>query len=519
MLRFQHGDRHRNCFVDDESLEGRHPLTPRSRKMSEKLVKEETLDPDDWTDVREIGHRMMDDVMNDLSSIRRRPVWRRIPAEAKATLNAPVPREGQSLESVYEEFRENIEPYALGNRHPSFWGWVIGSGTPTGVLGDMLASAMNTNASGFEQSSAYVEAQVINWFKSLFGFPDEATGILVSSGSAGNLTSLTVARDAILPDALNDGLFSLGGRACVYASDEVHNSVDKAVGVLGLGRSSLRRIRTKDDFTIDLDALREAIAKDKRDGARPICIVGTAGTVATGAIDDLSALADIAQENGMWYHVDGAFGAIAALSDRLRPRLNGMERADSLAFDLHKWLYVNFDAGCVLVRRPEAQLESFSIPASYLSTLKGGVATGPHRYGEMGVDLSRGFRALKAWMIFKTYGFDKYARLVDQNVAQAAYLAELVEEHDLLELVAPVPLNVVCFRYVKQGLSAAALDELNERILVRLQEDGLAVPSGVRIRGKFALRVANVNHRSRREDFAALVKNAARLGMELEANG
>ena len=482
--------------------------------MTEKPVKEETLDPEDWTAVTAIGHRMMDDVMNDLATIRSRPVWKPIPDAAKTKLDASAPREGQSLESVYAEFRENIEPYALGNRHPRFWGWVIGSGTPVGVLGDMLASTMNTNASGFEQSSAYVEAEVIDWFKSLFGFPDEATGILVSSGSAGNLTSLTVARDAMIPNVVNDGLSGIGGRAYVYASDEVHNSVDKAVGLLGLGRSSLRRIRTNDDFTIDLDALREAIAKDKSDGAKPICIVGTAGTVATGAIDDLSALADIAQENGMWYHVDGAFGAIAALSDTLRPRLAGMERADSLAFDLHKWLYVNFDAGCVLVRRPEAQLESFSIPASYLSTLKGGIATGPHRYGEMGVDLSRGFRALKAWMSFKTYGFDKYARLVDQNVAQAKYLAELVEAHDELELVAPVPLNVVCFRYVKQGLSAAALDELNERILVRLQEDGIAVPSGVRIRGKFALRVANVNHRSRREDFLALVENAVRLGRE-----
>lgn len=478
---------------------------------------EETFDPEDWTEIKEIGHRMMDDVMNDLATIRSRPVWKRVPAAAKDALNAPVPREGQSLESVYREFREYVEPYALGNRHPSFWGWVIGSGTPTGVLGDMLASGMNTNASGFEQSSAYVEAQVLKWFKNLFGFPEDATGILVSSGSAGNLTSLTVARDAMLPSVVNDGLSSLGGRACMYASDEVHNSVDKSVGVLGLGRSALRRIRTKDDFTIDLDALCEAIAQDKREGCRPICIVGTAGTVATGAIDDLSALADIAQENGMWFHVDGAFGAIAALSETLRPRLAGMERADSLAFDLHKWLYVNFDAGCVLVRRPEAQLDSFSIPASYLSTLKGGVATGPHRYGEMGVDLSRGFRALKAWMSFKTYGFDKYARLVDQNVAQAAYLAELVEAHDELELVAPVPLNVVCFRYVKKGLSAAALDDLNERILVRLQEDGLAVPSGVRIRGKFALRVANVNHRSRRHDFDALVDNATRIGAEIAA--
>lgn len=483
--------------------------------MTDNFVKEETLDPDDWTDVKAIGHRMMDDVMNDLATIRSRPVWKRIPADALDSLKAPLPRDGQSLESVYDEFRKNVEPYALGNRHPSFWGWVIGSGTPTGVLGDLLASAMNTNASGFEQSSAYVEGQLITWFKELFGFPEESTGMLVSSGSAGNLTSLTVARDAMLPNVVDDGLSSLGARACMYASSEVHNSVDKAMGVIGLGRSSLRRIKTNDDFTIDVGALRDEIEKDKREGAKPVCIVGTAGTVATGAIDDLSALADLAEEYGMWYHVDGAFGAIAALSDRLRPMLKGMERADSLAFDLHKWLYVNFDAGCVLVRRPGAQLKSFSIPASYLSTLKGGIATGIYRHGEMGVDLSRGFRSLKAWMSFKTYGFDKYARLVEQNVAQAKYLAGLVEAHDELELVAPVPLNVVCFRYMKKGLSAAALDELNERILIRLQEDGLAVPSGVRIRGKFALRVANVNHRSRREDFAALVENSTRLGAEL----
>ena len=483
--------------------------------MSEEFKPEETLDPSDWNQVRAIGHRMMDDVMNDLSSIRSRPVWKRMPPSVKETFDSPVPRSPQALESVYDEFRKNIEPYAAGNRHPSFWGWVIGSGTPTGVLGDMLASAMNTNAAGFEQSSAYVEAQVINWFKSLFGFPDDATGILVSSGSAANLTSLTVARDAILPEARDDGLFAARTRAFVYASDEVHNSVDKAVGILGLGRSSLRRIPTKADFTIDIDALRTAIAQDKSNGDKPICVVGTAGTVATGAIDDLSAIADICRDNGMWFHVDGAFGAIAALSDALRPRLKGMERADSIAFDLHKWLYVNFDAGCVLVRRPDAQLKSFSIPASYLSTLKGGIATGPYRFGEMGIDLSRGFRALKAWMSFKTYGFDQYARMVDQNVAQASYLAGLVNTEPELELVAPASLNIVCFRYVKDGMSSVELDELNEHILVTLQEDGLAVPSGVRIRGEFALRVANVNHRSRREDFDALVKNTLRIGREV----
>ena len=480
--------------------------------MNDYIVSEETLDPEDWGEITELGHRMLGDVMTDLATVRERSIWKRIPAEARAKLSVPVPRAPQDLESVYAEFRENVEPYALGNRHPSFWGWVIGSGTATGVLGDMLASAMNTNAGGFEQSSAYVEAQVVDWFKSLFGFPDDATGILVPGGSAANLTGLTVARDAILPEAVDTGLFANGVRAFVYASEEVHNSVDKAIGMLGLGRSSLRRVRAKDDFTIDIDALRAAIDKDVSEGGKPICIVGTAGTVATGATDDLAALADICREYGMWFHVDGAFGAMAALSPKLRSTIKGMERADSLAFDLHKWLYVNYDAGCVLVRGPDHQLNSFSIPASYLSTLKGGVATGPYRYGEMGIDLSRNFRALKAWMSFKTYGFDKYTRMIEQNVAQAAYLAALVDANPDLELVAPVPLNIVCFRFIKAGSSDEELDVLNEQILVALQEEGLAVPSGVRIRGKFALRVANVNHRSRREDFDALVKNVVAIG-------
>jgi len=476
---------------------------------------EETLDPDDWTETRRLAHKMMEDVLNDLEMMRLRPVWKPMPDSVKGTFGTKAPRAPQALESVYDEFRENVEPFALGNRHPKFWGWVIGSRTTTGLLGDLLASAMNTNVSGFNQSAALVEAEVLNWLKELMGFPREAGGILVSSGSAANLTSLIVARDAMLPDALDAGLVRESRQPIVYTSEQVHNSVDKAVGILGLGRSSLRRIVTNEDFTIDVDALRDAIAADKANGEMPICVIGTAGTVGSGAIDDLNALADICEEHKIWFHVDGAFGAIAALSEKLRPMLKGMERADSIAFDLHKWLYVNYDAGCVLFKNPELQSRSFAIPASYLSTLHGGIATGDYKFGELGIDLSRNFRALKAWLSFKNYGFDKYARMVEQNVAQASYLAGLVEAHPDLELVAPVPLNVACFRFVRPGLSPEKLDEINERILVRLQVEGLAVPSGVRMRGKFALRVANVNHRSRREDFEALVNDAARIGAEL----
>ena len=472
-----------------------------------------SLDPDDWKATRAMGHRMLDDLFDDLERVRSRPVWQRLPDSAKKSLCVPVPRGPQSLESVYEEFRENVEPYALGNRHPKFWGWVIGGGTPVGVLGDMLASAMNTNAGGFEQSSAYVEKQVVDWFKSVFSFPPESTGLLVTSGSAANLTGLTVGRDAILGTSVEHGI--AGRQALVYTSEQVHNSVEKAMGVLGLGRSALRKIRTNPDFSMDTGHLREQIAADRAAGATPIVVVATAGTVATGAIDDLSTIADICAEEKLWLHVDGAFGAMAALSDKLRPLVEGMDRADSIAFDLHKWFSVNYDAGCVLVRDPEAHMKSFAIPASYLAALPGGVAVGGYLFSDLGVDLSRGFRSLKVWMSIKAYGFDRYAQMIEKNVAQAAYLASLVESARELELVAPVPLNVVCFRYVSPGLSAEQLDGVNQNILVRLQEDGLAVPSGVRIAGKFALRVANVNHRSRRSDFDALVSDVVRIGGEL----
>ena len=482
--------------------------------MTEDDRDRETLDPANWDEMRSLGHRMLDDVFDDYERVKSRRVWQRLPDSAKSALKVPAPKSGESIEGVYSSFRQDVEPYALGNRHPKFWGWVIGGGTPVGMLGDMLASAMNTNSGGFEQSSAYVEKQVIDWFKEIFGFPAEATGLLVTSGSAANLTCLTVGRDAIL-GTVDQGLWSLGAMPCVYTSEQVHNSVDKAMGVLGLGRSSLRKVKTHDDYSMDIDHLRALINEDRARGAKPVMVVATAGTVATGAIDDIDTIADICEKEGLWMHLDGAFGAMAALSDNLRPLVKGLNRADSIAFDLHKWMSVNFDAACVIVKNAEKHMQSFAVQGSYLAALPGGIAVGGYLFSDLGVDLSRGFRALKAWMSIKSYGFDKYARMIEKNVAQAKYLAGLVENEKSLELVAPVPLNIVCFRYVAEGASPAQHDEINENILVRLQEDGLAAPSGVRVGGKFALRVANVNHRSTRADFDDLVRDVVRLGDEL----
>jgi aromatic-L-amino-acid decarboxylase len=287
--------------------------------------------------------------------------------------------------------------------------------------------------------------------------------------------------------------------------------------MLGLGSDAYRHIPVDAEFQIDLPALEAAIAADRAAGHYPFCVVGSAGTVNTGAFDDLEALADICRREGMWFHVDGAFGALAALSPALSGLVAGMERADSIAFDLHKWMYMPIEVGCALVRREEDHRRAFSLTPDYLAHGgERGLASGAHWFSDYGVQLSRGFRALKVWLSIKEHGIQKYGRLIQQNVDQARYLAGMVDAESQLERLAPAPLNIVCFRYWVDGLDETALNELNQELLIRLHESGAAVPSYTTLNGSYALRVAITNHRSRREDFELLVREVIRLGEELE---
>ena len=482
------------------------------------MTQEETLDPQDWAALRALGHRALDDAMDYMESLRERPAWEHAPARVKAHFDGPPPADPQPIEDIYREYVEYVQPYQLGNSHPRFWGWVLGSGTPMGVLAEMLAAATDSVSGIYSYvSNNYVELQVLDWCKEMLGYPLSAGGLLTSGCSASNLIALAVARSAGAGfDVRSEGL--AGRRLTTYCSAEAHSSLTKAVELLGMGTRSLRRVPTDDLLRIDLAALAEMVARDREGGMLPICVVGVAGTTNTGSIDDLPALADFCEREGLWFHVDGAFGAWAAIAPASRHLVAGMERADSLAFDLHKWMNLTYPVGCVLVRDAEAQLRTFSLTPSYLAHGEGErglTGVDVPWLSDYGFELSRGFHALKAWMALKEHGADKFGRVIQQNIDQAKYLAGLVEATPELELALPVALNIVCLRYVRPGLGDAALDDLNKRIELELQERGIAVPSVSTIGGRKYLHVAVANHRSRREDFDLLVREVVRLGGEL----
>jgi glutamate/tyrosine decarboxylase-like PLP-dependent enzyme len=479
---------------------------------------EETLDPRDWGAFRALAHRMLDDMLDHLSTLREQPVWQSPPEATRALLRSALPLEGQGEESVYREFVEHVLPYTNGNRHPRFWGWVQGNGTPLGMLADMLASGMNPHMAGFDQAPRMVEEQVLAWLAEMLGFPSGTSGVLVEGGSMANVLALAVARHARAGfDVRAEGL--QGGHAplVAYGSSETHSWARKAVELLGLGDAALHRVPIDAGDRMDTRELVRAIAADRAAGRRPFCVIASAGTVNTGATDDLVEIGRVCRDEGLWLHVDGAFGALAYVSERLRPLVHGLEQADSLAFDLHKWGYLPFGVACLLVRDAEAHRAAFALTASYLTPGARGVIAGGLPFADRGLDLTRGFRALKVWFALKAHGVATLARLVEQNVEQARHLARLVEGHADLQLLAPVALNIVCFRYVAPGLDDAVLDALNEELLLRVQESGLAVPSSTVVRGRYALRVAVTNHRSRRADFDLLVAAVRRHGAELLA--
>jgi aromatic-L-amino-acid decarboxylase len=471
------------------------------------------LDPADWERFRAQAHRALDDALDYLQTVRERPVWRAVPDEVKARLREPLPEDESSFESVYRDFVELIMPYATGNIHPRFFGWVHGSGTPTGALADLLAATMNSNAGGRDHGAVYVERQVIRWFTELYGWPETSSGIMVVGTSAANLIAVLVARTKALGTAVREtGLDQRASKLVGYASAATHGCVRKAFESAGLGSAALRVLPVDDHHQLNPNLVAKYVAGDRAAGYVPFLIVGNAGTVDTGAIDPLDQLAELAHREALWFHVDGAFGATAYLSQSLRPRLRGIERADSIAFDFHKWLHAPYDAGCVLVRDGEIHRATFASEGPYITRMARGLAGGTPWFTDFGPDLSRGFRALKVWFTIKEHGARKLGAAIERNCAQARYLQELLQRDPRFELLALVSLNIVCFRYIIPGLSDEALDTFNDELVIRLQESGTAVTSSTTVDGRRAIRVNVTNHRSENRDFEVLVQALGAIG-------
>jgi aromatic-L-amino-acid decarboxylase len=450
-------------------------------------------------------------------------------AQIAGQLQTNLPLEGEPLERLMADCRAVISA-SRHNGHPRFFGYVASPSTPVGAFADLIASALNQNVTSWRSAPAatLIEQTVVRWLGQLIGYSREAHGLLMSGGSMANLNALFIAhRVKAGTDASQKGLWNVTAPMTVYASDQVHFSIVKAADVLGLGREQVRLLPTDERFRLDVKSLRESLDGDIQAGCKPFCVVASAGTVNTGAVDSLEEIAEVAAEYGLWLHVDGAYGALAAMDETKRALFAGLERADSVSLDPHKWLYAPVDTGCLLFRDETRVRQAFSQHEADYIKVHEQVSEEAFAFWDYGIELSRRFRALKIWLMLRYYGARRVAESIKADNALALELAERIGEAKDLELLAPVELSICCFRYVPQKLRESInsadkeararanveLDELNARIMQRVQRGGRAYLSNATIRGSYCLRACITNFRTTSEDIREtleIVREAAR---------
>lgn len=459
------------------------------------------LDPRDWPAFRQQSQQMLADMLDYIEHIRARPVWQPIAAATRQAFHAPLPAAPRALADVHASVLQDILPHVVGNTHPRFMGWVHGGGTPVGMVADMVAGGLNANVGGRDQMPLEVEAQVVRWMRELFNFPASASGVFVTGTSMANYLGLLVALTHVLGAGYRrTGLGAQGLKLVAYCSAAAHGSVGQAMSMAGLGTAAMRAIPVDADHRMDLQALQRQIATDRAAGLQPFYVVGSAGTVDVGAVDDLAALAAIAMREALWFHIDGAYAALGMLAPDIAPLLTGIEQADSIAFDFHKWGQVQYDAGFLLVRDGARHRAAFAARADYLQREPRGLAGGETWPCDLGPDLSRSFRALKTWMTFSVLGTEHIGATISGCCQLARYLRDRVDACPELEMLAPVALNIVCFRFI-----CADADRVNREIVADLHEAGIAVPSTTFVDGKLAIRAAIVNHRTVATDIDILI--------------
>lgn len=484
-----------------------------------RIDTEDSLDPADWEDMRRLAHVMVDDAISRLQGLRDAPVWQPMPDAMKAEFHSTPPGDPAPLEEVYADVKNKLYPHAMGNIHPRFWAWYMGAGCLTGALADFLAAIDGSNLGGGDTGANQVDHQVTDWLRQMMGFPEGASGTLVNGGSMANIVGLTAARNAMVDvDLHHQSVADIGAQLRFYASDQVHSCHMKAMNLLGVGGTALTRIATDNAFRMDLDALRAAIRTDRSQGVRPACVIATAGTTNTGSIDPLPEIADLCRDQGIWLHVDGCIGAMFSIAPSNRHLVAGIERADSLALDLHKGLHAPFDVGCALLRDQKVHRATFAENAEYLQVATRGLAAAEFLH-DYGLETTRGFRALKVWMMLRHYGVETFGRILDRNIAQACHLTALIDAAPELELMAPTATSVVCFRHAPGVMGEADLRAHNTEIMLRIQESGIAVITDTTIRGRHCLRVAICNHRTKDEDIDLLVREVLRIGAKMSLVG
>ncbi|HEY3246517.1 MAG TPA: aminotransferase class V-fold PLP-dependent enzyme [Phycisphaerae bacterium] len=456
------------------------------------------------------------------------PVFHPAPPELSESIETSVwPDEPQPAVQLLDEITRLIWPYPMGNNHPRFFGWVNTPSAPIAIVGEMLAAAMNPSVAGGGHAATYVEHHLLKWFRDLFAFPRGSAGLLVSGGSMATLTALTVARHVKAGwNVREEGLQSTGRAPLVlYMSNQGHSCITKSAELLGLGRKFVRLIETDRDDRLDVAQLAQRVEEDRAAGLHPFCVVASAGTVGTGAIDPLDAIADLCARESLWFHVDGAIGAVAILLDEFRDVLRGLERADSLAFDPHKWLYVPVECGAVLVRDGAALRDAFSLVPAYLRTQRDPTG-GPPWFSEFGFQQSRGFRALKLWMALRYYGRNGYRAMLRHCVAQADLLRQKISAHPDLELCSAggstviSRLPIVPFRYrpAVSAMDDERLDRLNEAIMQAIQQRGKVFVTQARLGARFALRASLLNYRTQSADIDTLIDEACQVGADLASS-
>lgn len=466
-----------------------------SEKSSQAPIEVASLDPVDWPEFKERAHEALDLVLTQIETIRDQPVWQPPTGDVASYFSQALPADAWAMEDILTGIRDYVVPFATGNLHPRFMGWVHGSGTPVGIVGELIAAGLNLNCGGRNHVGIEIERQIVQWTYEAFGYPETASGLFVTGSSMANFLATIIAKtETIGTQSREKGLINANRPLIAYASSEAHSSIAQALQLSGIGSVNLRQIPVDDRRRMRIDDLDRTIATDQKAGAQPFMVVGTAGTVNTGAIDPLDDIAAIAERHKLWFHIDGAIGALAMLSAKMKQQFAGLEKSASIALDFHKWGQVPYDAGFLLVRDSAAHKRAFSQSAAYLQRSNEGLASGDTWPCDLGVDLSRGCRALKTWMTMTALGTDRIAASIEKTCALARYLATLIVNSERFVLKAPVALNIVCF-----GIRDAGADFVRD-IVTRLQLSGVAAPSWTTLDGELVVRCAIVNHRTTAED-------------------